>query len=389
MASRDQQYVSDLGEQVALSLIAEDLRFFIDFLLDSRLSSIRPIAILALMPFLSTFVYESGAYVERKGLVSVQDLKPHRSLLLTSRQRVKQLEDSRRSFEELLKSASELAAINNKWMLGLHRGVLAPLKRRLQPELGIFFLHDAVVCTTHVAFLNLGLTKEALAASSLSLDNLGPHMMGVTADFGEYMSLLALSLGIDIGTLGAGSEAPVPLIRFRDVKQQPFYESLARQVAPQQTPVCILLTSILSQVNTARFFVALISGRNTLAAFKTKFVSLYHVASSLQKLLNEDRSNRILHPEAAHRIGAMLGTTSIRRVRKLRSLRNNLVHYAVDEKTTLRLSSDLPLFGLVEAHSAGKSLTSVADDVDSGLVQISDGLRDMLVPNLTPLLEVH
>ena len=55
-----------------------------------------------------------------------------------------------------------------------HRGPLGPLQRLIQPDLGLLFMEGEVVCTTHVAFPNLGLTRETLSGSSLSLDNLGP-----------------------------------------------------------------------------------------------------------------------------------------------------------------------------------------------------------------------
>lgn len=301
----------DLGEQATRSLIAADLLFFSDLVQSPRLEPIRPIGMLVLMPFLSAFLVESAAYVELKGLLSVQDLKPHQALLRTSRQRIKHLDDDRRSFAQIVEETSNLAEINSGWFKAGHHGALGPLTRLLQRDLGLFFMHGEVVSTTHVQFLNLGITKEALAASALSLGNLGPYLQDIGEDLGRYVGQLMEALGIEGEVPGLGFGDSVPPIQDRDVKSDRFYGSMARRVAPLRTPVCIMLTSILAQVNTARIFVPIVAGSNDVAAFKIKFVSLFHAASSLQTLLNHDRKERFFHPEAAHQIGAILGTRSV------------------------------------------------------------------------------
>ena len=180
---------SDLAERVVLSLIAADAKQFHDLALDPRFEPIRPIAALALMPFLSAFVYESARYIQRTGAAAVRT-PHHEEMLLASRMRLKLTEDKYRSSAEVLENAEELAAVNSGWLLEGHRGLLGPLKRLIQPDLGLLFLEGELVCTTHLAFLNLGLTKEALSGSSLSLDNLGPHLRDTMTDVGEYVGLL-------------------------------------------------------------------------------------------------------------------------------------------------------------------------------------------------------
>jgi hypothetical protein len=187
---------ADLAERAELALIAADARFVRDFVLGPRFEQIRGVAILALMPFISAFTYESSEYIKRKDPAMVRTLEPHRDLLRASLLRLKLLDDSRKSFDEVLDNASELAAVSSGWMTEDHRGLLGPLKRLIQPDLGIYFAQEEVFCTTHVAFLNLGLSKEALAASSLSLANLGPYLRDTSEDFGRYVALLLRKLGM-------------------------------------------------------------------------------------------------------------------------------------------------------------------------------------------------
>lgn len=375
---------ANLPKRAVLSLIAADAEFFRDFVLGPHFEQIRDVAILALMPFVSAFTYESSEYIKRKDPAMVRALEPHRELLRASRLRLKLLDDSRKSFDEVLDNASELAAISSDWMMEDHRGLFGPLKRLIQPDLGVFFVQDEVFCTTHVAFLNLGLSKESLAASSLSLENLGPYLRGTSEDFGQYLALLLHKLNIGMEVSEDAQEAPLPPAGFRDLKSKRLYGKIARRAAPDRVPVCLLLTAILSQVNTAHLLVPSIAGKNDVAAFKIRFVSLFHAASSLQKLINQDQDGSFLHPDAAQQIGAALNADPVRNILELRFLRNNLVHYDVHKRTASQLFADLPLFGLVEALAQGKSLAAVASDVEKGLSLVSDLLCGLLPEKLTP-----
>lgn len=234
---------ADLAEQTALSLIAADAEFFRDFFLGPRFEHIRSVAILALMPFLSAFIFESSEYIKRKDPAAVRALEPHRDLLRTSRLRFKLLDDNRKSFDEVLDNASDLAAVNSGWMMEDHRGLLGPLKRLIQPDLGVFFAQTEMFCTTHVAFLNLGLSKEALAASSLSLANLGPYLHDTSVDFGRYLAFLLhkLDMGTDVSDSARG--VPLPPAGFQDLKSKRLYRTMARRTAPHRVPVCLLLQS--------------------------------------------------------------------------------------------------------------------------------------------------
>ena len=373
---------SDLADRATLSLIAADLKFFSDLALSPRLKPIRSTAALATMPFLSAFIVESSKYVSQKGLVSIQALTPHYELLRTSRQRFKLLDDDRSSFTEILDSASRLVDINNGWFQKANRGILGQLKRLIPNDLGVYFVHDGIVCTTHVAFLNMGLTEKTISLSSLSLETLGPYLRDTTYDFGRYMGLLLNTLDVRGQSPRDAKTLPnIPRIGYHDLQSSRFYESMAQRTAPQYPAVCILLTSILSQINTARVLAPIIGGQNEVALFKIQFVSLFHAVSNLQKLLNQHRRNNMLHPGALQRIETMLRDDAVRRIRKGTSLRNNLVHYRVDdERIVHRLSTSRPLFGLIEAHSSGDSAQSIPGDVQRGLDRISAGLNNLLLP---------
>src|SRR5215208_3361285 len=99
----------DIAKQATLSLIANDLQFYLTLTLDPRLDEIRPIASLALMPFLSAFVFEPGEYLKRTIPDVDQHLRPHQNLLRASRLRLKLLDDNQKSFADMLRHAADLA----------------------------------------------------------------------------------------------------------------------------------------------------------------------------------------------------------------------------------------------------------------------------------------
>jgi hypothetical protein len=137
--------------------------------------------------------------------------------------------------------------------------------------------------------------------------------------------------------------------------------------------------------------VALLSFPRTVLSLKqstepmqVQFVTLFQIASSLRKLLEDNQKDSFLKPDAATKISDMLNDGSILKVQDAKGLRNNLVHYGVPKRKASALSSNLPLFGLVEAHSNGTSFETMRHDVALGLAYISQGIRSLLPQTITP-----
>ena len=102
-----------------------------------------------------------------------------------------------------------------------HRGPLGPLQRLIQPDLGLLFMEREVVRTTYVAFLNLGLTREILSGSSLSLDNLGPTC-GTRWTTSPRRRLAPREAGRRRGSTECASEAQLKPVQYRDLKSAGF-----------------------------------------------------------------------------------------------------------------------------------------------------------------------
>jgi hypothetical protein len=370
-----------LSKQASLSLIAADTKFFRDFALDPHPDYFRSVAGLVLMPFLSAFANESVKYFERTDPIAGKVLQSNQDMLLWSRMRTKLTEDKYRTSAAVLENVEELIAINSGWFLKSHRGIRRPL-RLIQPDVGLTFMNNEMFYTTHVAFLNLGLTKEALSNSSLNMDTIGPFLYDRAVPIGQYIELLARKLDVGAYAPAVSPVPPSPQEPDRDMKSNRLYKSMAQRVAPGQRRIGILLSWILSQINTARIIVPLIARENEITALKIRFVSLYQTALSLQKLLNEEPEASFLLPSASELIAETLKAQSVSSVLQAQGLRNDLVHYGVRKRMSQQLSTKLPLFGLVEAHTGGRSLENVSTDVDQGLERVYGMLRVLLPPNL-------
>lgn len=365
-----------LSLNTTLSLMKADLSFFRNMALDPRLEPYRFINMFALMPFLSSFVLDSSQVLNRYDPGVSKMLRPYATVLRDSRQRLKPLDDRKKSSDELLADALTVEEITSRWFAKEDPRML---------DLGIFLIEGHMVGTVHVSMLNLAPSTLQLSDPGGSFETLGSYMFEIAKFYGSYTRSLLDAWDMEVRPFGMVPGEPLPPIGYRDLRSSTFYQSMEKEVTPRPATVGMFLTLILSQVNTARILVPLIAGANEVSDFKMKFTSLFHATGSLQRLLDMDMRTQgeILRPLTARRIADMLGTPTIRAVRRNIRLRNTLLHYGVEEREAARLAEDAPLFGLIEAHDPGRSMASFMPDIELSLDQIAEGLRTVLVPTLS------
>jgi len=375
----------EIRHEASRFLVESDCLFFSQLALSNRLDSIRPHAMLALVPFISMFVIESSSWLQ------AQVIGPYRKhgqtvdpILARSRQRVKLLDDNRHSFKDILKTTSRLSAINSRWFYEPNRGILGPLKRRLQQDLGVFFLDGEVINTTHAAFLNLGLNEEDLGARSINLESLGPFVLQMGVDFGQHLGQLIGKLELQELAGNDTSSTPIVTVQFRDVKSAAFYTEISNRIAPGFQSIVPVLMSILSLINSARVLVPALSESHNVTVFKLRFVALYQSITNLQLILRRAEDGEVLLASPAMTIlKELLSSLSSQVIRERKELRNTLVHYGLKKRVAASLSREMPYMGIFEACADGMSLEEVEDIVESSLTVISDGLRNLLVPGLS------
>jgi hypothetical protein len=232
---------TNLSNRASQALIAANARLFRDLALNSRLEPIRSSASLALLPFLSAFAYEAANYISRTDPGATRILQPHEARLFASRMRLKLTEDKYKSSAQVLENIEELIAINSGWFLD-HGGILGPVKRLLQPDVGICFMKNEAVYTTHIAFLGMGLSKDDLARSSMSRETLGCHVYDRSYDIEQYVGPPLRKLNVEDYKPENPPEVPLPVVEDHDMKSKALYEAAASRVAPSQPRVGVLLT---------------------------------------------------------------------------------------------------------------------------------------------------
>jgi hypothetical protein len=205
---------TNLSNRASQALIAADARLFRNLAMNSRLEPIRSSAFLALLPFLSAFAYESANYISRTDPGATRMLLPHEERRIASRMRLKLTEDKYKSSARVLENVEELIAINSGWFLD-HGGILGPVKRLLQPDVGICFMKNEAVYTTHIAFLGMGLSKDDLARSSISRETLGRQVYDRSYDIGQYVGPLLRRLNVENYKPENSPEVPLPVVRSR------------------------------------------------------------------------------------------------------------------------------------------------------------------------------
>lgn len=399
----------NLAEQAEKTLIAADMRLYLDVNLNPQFRRIQGVVALALMPFFSAFLLDSFYYLTKKSPKLAKSIEPNREVLIQSRLRLKPLEFQGRRFEDILEETNQLARINSGWFKDNHPRFLRFIYRLVQKDLGIYFMEGNIIATTHLAFMNLGITEAMIRQRSLSLRNLGSFLSDISESYGRYSSDLYIALANDVSTgnelqadymyqlLALSESFNLVLdnqhtdesrvdrslsIPYRDVHSEPFYEQIAKARGPEQTAAFVLLLAALSQINIARVLVPKVSEDNSLSALKVRFLSLYHATHTLNRLSNQSQRANLMYPQTLDRIREALGNKSVRRIRKMKGFRDNLIHYGVHPHVVPHLSKNLPLCGLVEAHTNGESLADLWNEVSVGLDHVAEALRPVLPRDL-------
>lgn len=121
-----------------------------------------------------------------------------------------------------------------------------------------------------------------------------------------------------------------------------------------------------------------------MAAFKTRFLSLFHAASSLRELVYQHQTNPFLESSAAQTMNDALDSVPIQRVMGRSTLRNVLMHNGMDSRTVSYLTPTPPWFGMLEALEPGLSLEQSNSDVTHGLEVLAKRLQPLLQGQIMP-----
>lgn len=287
-----------------LELIAQDSNELVQLALALQKTPSVGVINLGLSPFIALVAEESFNYLtaparQTSGNALAGPLFETFSRTVTKlRARIKLFDDKREGLEGLIKTLVLAYQKSSEWFLYPHRGFLGRLKRRLQPDLGIFYLEGYVICTTHTALLTLGLTYEQLLA-------LSPADMG---DVGSFAYEFSVAAGIYLGQLvrylnerGYSFEATstelaqieLP-ITHSDHYGHLVYTHISNRLELTRSELSTAIMFLVAQINfVERVLTHLLSPTSTLL-LRARFLTAYHAMRALQVLneMNSDSNDR-------------------------------------------------------------------------------------------------
>jgi hypothetical protein len=196
--------------------------------------------------------------------------------------------------------------------------------------MGLYFYEDHLVSTTHSAFFNLGYEKGDIALTRrgepLGLTELS---RSVGCDIGEYIGFLSDEF---VKTLGQPATAlctdqlSASSFRLADRKGVTFLRDLDSSNTPLHINSCLLLS--LTTVNFLIHVFRRLVVDNPNTWFKVKFLTLYHVISSLTRLQNRFYTSG-LSRKSKDCLARLMDDKELKTLRTKSTFRNIMVHYGI------------------------------------------------------------
>lgn len=366
---------------VERSMIACDARFYVDFFRTFVKKRADPIMSIGLLPHISLCVVESMKYLGDRAPATARDLHAkHASVLQASSARIALLDDRQRGLEGVLMHAQWITDLYRRWFIGAHSGLLAPFKRMIQPDLGLYTSDGRLVCTSHVAFFNQGFDQKDIYERLPNLADLGPAVRAIAEDVGGYLAQLVAQVPSTFSTAEGQftSQASCKPTEAKDVKSSWYYGAIASRFLKDNEAAAAFLTYLLSYVNFINVSLRAVARPDSQTFFKAKFLVAYYAIISLARLRVHGRKNASLADVASRLLGQLLGDQESRWLRRQDALRGMLTGYRIDGVPQDSIVPERPLFGLVEALMPDQTFELVDALLDRVLQRVSDVLQQVM-----------
>lgn len=321
-----------------LEFIARDHAELLQLILSVRKNSAVGAISLGLSPFIAFFAEESFNYLlalahHNSGYaLSCYLFEAFSEAVMKLRVRAKLFDDNRGGLEGLVKTLSLAHQKSSEWFLHPHSGFLRELKQRLQPDLGIFYIQEHVMCTTHTALLTLGLTNDGLLTLGPSdMRYLGPLAYEFSYAAGAYLAQMASHLRehgfiteTSVSTPRPGHGLP---ITHNDHYGHLVYTHVSDHLNLTRSELSVAIVFLVAQINfVERVLTYLLVPTSTLL-LRARFMTAYHATTALQKLEVLERNS------SAYQLGSIareiLNEPDSDFLLGARQIRNVLAHYGL------------------------------------------------------------
>lgn len=358
----------DLKSIIELDLIRDDMFFYAEttnYLMSQNSSGV---LFLEWMPYLSLFVVETYKYFSKRvstfsQAVSIQNINSIR----LSRTMVKLFDEDLRTIVEIENAIQRMTEYHRQWFEEEHKGALAWLKKIIQPDLGIYYYNNRIICTTHVASFNLGfIQSNNIIVDTNKTPSITQSSFAIGHDLGSYIALLFHFFGHEAPELENAKNKPNNndiRIEYSDVKASRYYGLVFNGSSSPLFNFCALTT--LAATNFIRHIVDKHNSPITPSVFKLKFITLYHLYFGLKKLQDYYYPQGVFSETSKTLLRAIYDDKELKKILQNKKFRNILVHYSLGNIPKDLLSLDKPLYGLVETFFDGMSFSELHELIDN------------------------
>lgn len=354
---------ASLKHDIATQLLESDLMFsrrFLGSVVADQGNSVIPM--FCMNNYLSLFIYESHKTLritdpQRAALLAYN----HEAVIEKARHSVKLFDGSKVGSAGVLGDFTAIIAagrerfLNNTWF---------PPARVLETDLGEWRYRGRLVTTTQVASFFMG----SLTIATSDIPVIGRTLMAVAEAQARFVGQVTESLpwhGPSFMTAMSFGE-----LTSRDRRSERYFKRLFDSALSDE------LTASLSAFQCSLNFLDVMLSTDQTAAsaetmLKLKFITLYHVLSSLTEL--KDEYNSKLSTASLGLLNAILSHPSSVTIMHPdgRGFRNTLVHYTPEERVVPRLSMSVPHYGLVEEYYPAHDFTTMSQELSEHTTRVA------------------
>ena len=351
------------GQQQAFDACIQEAVSYMHMLLRARQHPNAPLLFNGLIANASMFVVESNRCLT-KLFPDLRDAlsQNHVELLNASRHRAKLLDHTDKSIEEITGELITIAKEQRKFFLERHSGLLGPLKRAIQPDMGLSIYNSHIFTTTHSTIFEFG-GKFDLTAKSYAFGEA----------IGFYIASLLNLFQIEIPS----SVEPADLLvkfEIRDIKYEALYGRGPLDTTRMDFAAGLML--MLANLNFAYYISPGLAPSNSHALFRMKVITAFHANSNINIMQGRLMANGSGNTENEEFFREALGNSDSRWLRKQSRLRNLLMHCLPEPQTASEFQADTTRIDAIEKIGGGLSFDEISKLADRNIAHLS-GLLEL------------
>lgn len=365
--------------QAELDLIRRDCADLVEVVRRLQASPELGAAALGLPPYFALVAGESYSYLASPAAGNLRHtvggalFQQYAASVTKLRARVKLFDDTKGGLEGLVTTLGAARQKSLDWFLFPHTGLRGFFARRLQPDLGVFWVNELPVASTHSALITLGLREGEIAALDLRTieDEVGAFAFNWSTAAGEYLAQVSgimATVGYQVDLNVDGGSAVDLSITHTDHYGKVIYEHLAGSLGVGDELEAAVFF-VLTQVGFVNAVLPQFLPEDSILLLRAQYLTAYHATTALRTLAALDAvpASSMLGELAS---GLLAGEDSTFLISN-RELRNSFAHYAL-RKSSRFLGDDDAIESVIEGVS-GRSLSEVKSLAQRQLAAISAG----------------